>query len=64
MLWFGNRTRLNGLEKKNAELEEQLNTLTKQIRDLQNDNAKILRFIHSTMLRNNRGFNMIKIIQN
>jgi len=64
MLWFGIRTRIARLEQKNADLEEKINALSGKIRDLQKENQRLLRLVHNSLLQLNRGFSLIKIIQN
>lgn len=64
MLWFGIRTRIAQLEQKNAELDEKINVLSGKVRDLQKENQRLLRLVHNSLLQLNRGFSLIKIIQN
>ena len=64
MLWFGIRTRIAQLEQKNAELDEKINVLSGKVRDLQKENQRLLRLVHKSLLQLNRGFSLIKIIQN
>jgi len=64
MLWFGIRTRIAQLEQKNADLDEKINVLSGKIRDLQKENQRLLRLVHNSLLQLNRGFSLIKIIQN